>query len=300
MWQNYQRPREVTTALSCLTFCDDVPRNAGATGLITGKECFVLVVSKQSRMIFSNAAEAILSPVSFFVMSELPPSEPVLSLNTKSQQKDRMWIAELSSTNPVAILVKRMYNKNNNDGLHTVITVYLLSDASSNREASKHTVQVSCKNKKPAVQNEMMTMMWWTGTCKNRLPEIWIPHFLTLKGPDWLFQLIFTVSQDRLCQKPALRLPLPFHTLPHFSLSLFTPLFVWGFFLLSYCLAFLSPPFFCFSDIKREKERWWVTWGMDQSRHWEKRGLTVDHTNWMIYSAKCPDYLSCNKRTGQK
>lgn len=110
-------------------------------------------------MIFSNAAEAILSPVSFFLMSELPPSEPVLSLNTKSQQKDRMWIAGLLSTNPVAILVKEMYTKNNNDGLHMVITAYLLSDASPNREARKYTVQVSCKNKKPAVQKEMMMMM---------------------------------------------------------------------------------------------------------------------------------------------
>ena len=102
-------------------------------------------------MIFSNAAEAILSPVSFFLMSELPPSEPVLSLNTKNRRKDRTWVAGLSSTNPVAILLKgRMYTKNNSDGLHMVITVYLLSDASPDREAAKHTVQVSCKDKKPA------------------------------------------------------------------------------------------------------------------------------------------------------
>lgn len=107
-------------------------------------------------MIFSNAAEAILSPVSLFLMSELPPSEPVLSPNTKSQRKTEL-VAGLSSTNPVAILVKeKTYSKSNSDGLRMVITVYLLSDASPDREAAQHTVQVSCKDKQPAAWKEAM------------------------------------------------------------------------------------------------------------------------------------------------
>lgn len=86
---------------------------------------------------------------------------------------------------------------------------------------------------------------------------------------------------------PAALLPAPSHQSWPFYSS-----FVWG----------GSPPPFV-SQAQTEKERWWVTWGKDQSRHWEKRGLTwssVDYTTGMIYRGKCPDYLSCNKRTVQK
>lgn len=100
-------------------------------------------------MIFSNAAEAIPSLVSFFSDVELPPSEPVLSLNTKSCRKDTTRVAGLSSTNAVALLVKgKMYTKNNSDGLHMVITVYLLPDQSSDSKTAKPRAPVSCRDKK--------------------------------------------------------------------------------------------------------------------------------------------------------
>jgi len=223
-------------------------------------------------------------------MSELPPSEPVPSLNRKSRQKDRTWVAGLSSTNPAAILVKgKIYTKNNSDDLHKVITVYLLLDTSPNGEAAKHTVQVSCKDKQPTAWKETM---WWMDTWKTRLPEIWIPLFQHLSAlTDYSSSFSRSHMTDSvgnpLCPSccPSTRSPT--------SISAFLLLFVWRVF----------PPSFCFSDIKREKGRWWVTWRKDQSRHWEKRGLKrslVDYTNRMIYSAKCPDYLPCHKRTVQK
>lgn len=75
-------------------------------------------------MNFSSAAETVRSQVSFFVMFELPPIEPVLSLNTKKWEKERAWVAGLSSTHPEALLVKgKTYTKNNSGSLHIAITV---------------------------------------------------------------------------------------------------------------------------------------------------------------------------------
>lgn len=60
----------------------------------------------------------------FFLLSELPTSETLLCLNTKSQWKDRTWVAGLLSTNPVAILVKgKMHTENNSDGLHMAMFI---------------------------------------------------------------------------------------------------------------------------------------------------------------------------------
>lgn len=98
-------------------------------------------------MNFSSAAETVRSQVSFFVMFELPPIEPVLSLNTKKWEKERAWVAGLSSTHPEALLVK-------GKTLKIIVVVYilpllcyLLLDESLDSETYR--TQVSCKNKKP-------------------------------------------------------------------------------------------------------------------------------------------------------
>lgn len=146
-----------------------------------------------------------------------------------------------------------MYTKNNSDGLHMVITVYLLLDTSPDREAGKHTVQVSCKDKQPTTWKETM---WWTDTQKTRLPEIWIPLF-------WHSSALtdYSSSFSESHRTDSVGNPL----CPSCCPSTRSLASVLAFLLLFYLGRF--PPSFCFSDIKREKERWWVTWGKDQSRH---------------------------------
>lgn len=192
-------------------------------------------------MIFSNAAEAIPSPVSFFLTSELPPSEPVLSLSTKSWWKDRTRVAGLSSTNPAANLVKgKMYTKNNSHGLHMVITVSVLSDASPDREAATDTVQVSCKYKNSAAWKETI---WWTDTWKTRLPEIRILLFWHSSALTDYSSLFSESHRTEAVGNPLC----PSHCPSTRSLAS-----VWAFLLL-FCLGGFAPSF-CFSGINRERK----------------------------------------------
>lgn len=238
-------------------------------------------------MNFSNAAETIRSQVSFFVMFELPPTEPVLSLNTKRWEKDRAWVAGLSSTHPEALLVKgRMYT------LKIIVVVciwpllcYLLLDESPDSETATKSRSLARIRSPPSGRRH----------CGEQ----------TLGKPD---SLISGNTFSGAHKSPWLTFVLRLHTHTAQALrKLLCHSRCPSMLSLTSYFSFVCPqpctPFFCFSDRTREKERWWVTWGWDQSRYWEKRGLTwpsVLYTGRMIYSTKCPDYLLCNKRSSQK
>lgn len=248
-------------------------RNEGATGLITGKVLFVLVAfkTKYNDLFHCSWSNSITSVIfsdvwaAYFRNTSLPKhKEPV-----KRQNMSSLW---LLSTNPVANLVTgKMHSESNSDGLHMAMFIYCQMQVQIRRQLSTQSKPLA------RLRSPLLGRRQWDKHTHNLTPWNLDTTFFFGTQLPWWWKWAGIVSgqtvRSPLCPSHCIST----HSL-HCSLGLRPPPLFEGFLPLS----------FCFSDIKREEERWWVTWGKDQSRHSEKRGLTwlsVDDTKRMIYSA---------------